>query len=231
MNTLAQRKLTASSERTSPPPLNTKLVYAEFVYYDREGAARDVQIAGDWSEWACLALTCEAERFWKGVFVVPVGYHEFVFYVNGAACVSETHPKTARGNTNWRRIAGSSAASKSKQNSDSLKSMNRTVLRSVWASVSNSLNFQSSSSLSKDPGLTESVFGDVSDLCSSVSSSSLSDADEEMQSVSSALLSKSPVRTHSTETSSSWSFRPAFCFLAFLVVYLFLYASIYSKLT
>mmetsp|Transcript_7520 Transcript_7520/g.13588 ORF Transcript_7520/g.13588 Transcript_7520/m.13588 type:complete len:238 (-) Transcript_7520:973-1686(-) len=85
---------------------HTSRAYVEFVYYDRTGNAHDVRVAGDWNDWSCVSLQYSQPKLWKVVLVVPIGYHEFVYYVDGSPKVSDVHPKTADGMTNWRNIVG-----------------------------------------------------------------------------------------------------------------------------
>jgi len=229
-NSLPQQQQQQQHQQRSTGGGGRKLVYTEFVYYDRDGTARDVQIAGDWCGWTCAPLTCEAERLWKGVFVVPVGYNEFLFYVNGVACVSDTHPRTADGTINWRSVAG---PRKPKQETSISK--HRDALRSLFASVTSALTRSSSSSLLGLADATTSSRSrtpfdvDISDVSSTISSSSSSEADEEGQYIPSAMLEKSVVERQPSKMSMQ-SLRPGLYLAAFLAIYLIIYASTLTKL-
>mmetsp|Transcript_739 Transcript_739/g.1948 ORF Transcript_739/g.1948 Transcript_739/m.1948 type:complete len:257 (-) Transcript_739:1366-2136(-) len=209
---------------------NRKLVYAEFVYYDREGLARDVQLSGDWDNWACAPLRCEAERLWKGVFVVPAGYHEFMFYVNGIACVSDTHPRTADGAINWRSISGSRAGKKNK--SESAFAKHRAALRALVSSVSSSISRTSSlAALAGDASRTKAVYEDISDVASQISSSCTSETDEESQCFTHhgyAYSKTVQVPKSFGSPKNSWS--PYLYLAMFLIAYLFVYATTMSRL-
>ncbi len=80
-------------------------VHAEFVYADR-GARAAVALCGDWNGWAPIAMRREAAGVWCVVTVVPAGYREFCYLVDGVHRVSRRHPRNADASANWRTVNG-----------------------------------------------------------------------------------------------------------------------------
>lgn len=82
-------------------------VRTEFVYAD--GATHGcVALCGDWTTWAPLPMTREASAtpVWSVITIVPAGYREFCYVVDGQRTLSRRHPTTTDGSANWRTVHG-----------------------------------------------------------------------------------------------------------------------------
>lgn len=86
-------------------PLGQKvLVKTEFVYADP--VKESCSIVGDWNEWVPVQMHMEEKNLWSVVSMLPSGYHEFYFMVDGKSRISSRHPTTGSGMMNWRNIYG-----------------------------------------------------------------------------------------------------------------------------
>ncbi|KAA8499850.1 hypothetical protein FVE85_7435 [Porphyridium purpureum] len=101
---------THRKESPQPQPPKAALTYVEFVYYARGEMPQSVEILGDWNGWEAVPLHDAGKRLWRVVVLLPAGYHEFVYCVNGELRLSEVHPKTSDGRSNWRHVVGTSRA-------------------------------------------------------------------------------------------------------------------------
>jgi len=106
--------------------INAIPVRTEFVYAD--GGKDAVQLCGDWNRWAPISMELESgklyiyflyviyiysdvsymfiEGIWSVITVVPSGYREFCYIVDGIYHVSKRHPSNSDSTCNWRVVNG-----------------------------------------------------------------------------------------------------------------------------
>lgn len=90
----------------SQRPIGVKIIVkTEFVYTDTL-ARRHVELVGDWNNWQPIMMRREEKDLWSTVCILPTGYHEFYFLVDGVVTISCKHPKTEDGRHNWRNVYG-----------------------------------------------------------------------------------------------------------------------------
>uniref|UniRef100_A0A7S1XD93 AMP-activated protein kinase glycogen-binding domain-containing protein n=1 Tax=Compsopogon caeruleus TaxID=31354 RepID=A0A7S1XD93_9RHOD len=105
-------------------PFQNRQVRTEFIYAEQMlpefakgdgggggGAARGldmVALCGDWNHWTPIPMIRDLRdrRVWAVITLVPAGYHEFCYIVNGEHRVSTGHPLTADESCNWRYVKG-----------------------------------------------------------------------------------------------------------------------------
>ena len=83
-----------------------EMVRTEFVYAD-EGVKREVCLCGDWNNWSSIRMMREHNGVvWSIITIVPVGYREFYYLVDGILKVSTKHPLNSAKSANWRTVKG-----------------------------------------------------------------------------------------------------------------------------
>mmetsp|Transcript_3593 Transcript_3593/g.9987 ORF Transcript_3593/g.9987 Transcript_3593/m.9987 type:complete len:204 (-) Transcript_3593:29-640(-) len=89
-------------------------INAEFAFV---GTASIVALAGDWNDWTPCAMPLTAHNGVSehSLFVlttkVPVGYHEYLFIVDGVPQLSRGHPINSSASAHWRYVSGAHAGS------------------------------------------------------------------------------------------------------------------------
>lgn len=87
------------------PLHQTILVKAEFVYNCAASVSPTrVTLHGDWDHFSPHLLEKEEERVWSAIVMVPTGYHEFYYQVDGVIRLNPGHAVVEGQHRNWRFI-------------------------------------------------------------------------------------------------------------------------------
>ncbi|KAA8491114.1 hypothetical protein FVE85_4531 [Porphyridium purpureum] len=80
-------------------------VPVEFIFGDANQDAR-VALCGDWNSWRPIPMqrAKQSNKLFSVVTLLPAGYCEYFFLVNGERVVSQAHPRNLEGSANWRNI-------------------------------------------------------------------------------------------------------------------------------